>query len=146
MTPPLPRRTPAWPRPGRRLEGIISELRRDRFGARSEKLDPEQFNLPLEDVEIAQGVLEAAQEKAHRTLKSHAPDKGRFLAGMGREKGIVKWVGHRRDISLAPLSPTPASPVRARAGRRVSSPRGYRRAKGPARCDGERDWRDGRCG
>ena len=77
MTPPLPRRTPAWPRPGRRLEGIISELRRDRFGARSEKLDPEQFNLPLEDVEIAQGVLEAAQEKAHRTLKSHAPDKGR---------------------------------------------------------------------
>ena len=61
----------------RRLESIIGELRRDRFGARSEKLDPEQFNLPLEDVEIAQGVLEAAQEKARRALKDHAPDEGR---------------------------------------------------------------------
>ncbi len=53
----------------RRLESIISELRRDRFGARSEKLDPEQFNLPLEDVEMAQGILDAAQEKAQRALK-----------------------------------------------------------------------------
>jgi hypothetical protein len=53
----------------RRLESIVSELRRERFGPQSEKLDPEQFNLPLEDVEIAQGVLAAAQEKARRALK-----------------------------------------------------------------------------
>lgn len=53
----------------RRLESIVSELRRDKFGAKSEKLDPDQFNLPLEDVEIAQGVLEAAQDKARRALK-----------------------------------------------------------------------------
>jgi transposase len=53
----------------RRLESIVRELRREKFGRASEKLDPEQFNLPLEDVEIAQGVLEAAQEKARRALK-----------------------------------------------------------------------------
>lgn len=53
----------------RRLESIRSELRREKFGRRSEKLDPEQFILPLEDVELAQGVLEAAQEKARRALK-----------------------------------------------------------------------------
>ena len=53
----------------RRLESIVSELRREKFGRKSEKLDPEQFNLPLEDVEMAQGVLEAAQEKARRALK-----------------------------------------------------------------------------
>lgn len=53
----------------KRLESIVSELRREKFGRRSEKLDPEQFNLPLEDVELAQGVLEAAQEKARRALK-----------------------------------------------------------------------------
>ena len=52
-----------------RLESIVSELRRETFGRKSEKLDPEQFNLPLEDVELAQGVLEAAQEKARRALK-----------------------------------------------------------------------------
>lgn len=57
----------------RRLESIVSELRRETFGPRSEKLDPEQFNLPLEDVEIAQGVLEAAQEKARRALKGRGP-------------------------------------------------------------------------
>jgi hypothetical protein len=42
-------------------------------GGTSEKLAPEHFNLPLEDVEIAQGVLEAAQEKARRVLKGRAP-------------------------------------------------------------------------
>jgi transposase len=54
----------------RRLESLVAELRRERFGARSEKLDPEQFNLPLEDIEVAQGILEAAQEKAQRALKA----------------------------------------------------------------------------
>jgi transposase len=53
----------------RRLESVIGELRRERFGTKSEKLDPDQFNLPLEDVELAQGVLEAAQEKAKAALK-----------------------------------------------------------------------------
>jgi hypothetical protein len=41
----------------RRLEDI---LRSEKFGAKSEKLSPDQFNLPLEDAELAQGVLEAA--------------------------------------------------------------------------------------
>ena len=43
----------------RRMESIVAELRREKFGRASEKLDPEQFNLPLEDVEIAQRVLES---------------------------------------------------------------------------------------
>lgn len=33
----------------RRLESIVGELRREKFSARSEKLAPEQFNLPLEE-------------------------------------------------------------------------------------------------
>ena len=48
----------------RRLESIVSDLRREKFGARSEKLSSDQYNLPLEDAELAQGVLEAAREKA----------------------------------------------------------------------------------
>ena len=60
----------------KRLESIVSELRREKFGPRSEKLDPEQFNLPLEDVELAQGVLEAAQEKARRALKGQGRAEG----------------------------------------------------------------------
>ena len=50
----------------RRLEVILGELRREKFGAKSEKLRPDQYHLPLEDVEIAQGVLDAAQERGGR--------------------------------------------------------------------------------
>ncbi len=60
-----------------RLESIVSLLRREKFGARSEKLSPDQFNLPLEDVEVAQGVLEAAQEKAEAALKGKSTDDSR---------------------------------------------------------------------
>ena len=48
---------------------IVGELRRDKFGAKSEKLSADQCNLPLEDVEIAQGVLDAAQERAEAAIK-----------------------------------------------------------------------------
>jgi hypothetical protein len=53
----------------RRLEGILGDLQREKFGAKSEKLSPDQFNLPLEDVELAQGMLDAAQEKAEAALR-----------------------------------------------------------------------------
>ena len=61
----------------RRLERIVGELQREKFGPRSEKLDPDQFNLPLEDVEVAQGVLEAAQERARQALKGGTDDQER---------------------------------------------------------------------
>ncbi|MCK1303752.1 transposase, partial [Bradyrhizobium sp. 37] len=63
----------------RRLEVILGELRREKFGATSEKLRPDQYHLPLEDVEIAQGILDAAQERAEAVIKGRsrsAPDQG----------------------------------------------------------------------
>jgi len=53
----------------RRLEDILRTSQRAQFGKRSEKLSPDQFNLPLEDAELAQGVLAAAQEKAEAALQ-----------------------------------------------------------------------------
>src|SRR6056297_1750435 len=53
----------------RRLEDILRTSQRERFGKRSEKLSPDQFSLPLEDAELAQGVLAAAQEKAEAALQ-----------------------------------------------------------------------------
>jgi hypothetical protein len=63
----------------RRLESIISDLRREKFSSKSEKLTPDQYSLPIEDVEIAQGVLDAAQEKAVAVIseKSGRPDRPR---------------------------------------------------------------------
>ncbi|WP_291617997.1 transposase [Bradyrhizobium sp.] len=54
-------------------------MRRNRFGAKSEKLRPDQYYLPLEDVEIAQGILDAAQERAEAVIKGRSrsvPDQG----------------------------------------------------------------------
>ena len=56
----------------RRLENIVNDLRRDKFGSKSEKLTPDQYNLPMEDVEIAQGILDAAQEKAEAVINGKA--------------------------------------------------------------------------
>jgi transposase len=61
----------------RRLEGILRTSQREKFGKRSEKLSPDQFNLPLEDAELAQGVLEAAQEKAEAALRGKGADTAR---------------------------------------------------------------------
>lgn len=82
----------------RRLEVIVGQLRHEKFGARSEKLHPDQHHLPLEDVEIAQGVLDAAQEKAERIIKgrsdsrSGAPqrNRGRLPAHLPRVEQIIE--------------------------------------------------------
>jgi len=60
----------------RRLESILSDLRRSTFGATSEKLNPEQYNLPLEDVEIAQGILDAAHERAEALIRPASKELG----------------------------------------------------------------------
>ena len=52
-----------------RLRHLIRQLQRLRFGRRSEKLDPDQLNLALEDVEQAVAEIEAQQEKADPALK-----------------------------------------------------------------------------
>ena len=52
-----------------RLRHLIRQLQRLQFGRRSEKLDPDQLNLGLEDVEQAIAETEAQQEKADPAVK-----------------------------------------------------------------------------
>ena len=52
-----------------RLRHLIRQLQRLQFGRRSEKLDPDQLNLALEDVEQAIAETEAEQEKADPALR-----------------------------------------------------------------------------
>ena len=82
----------------RRLEAILTDLRREKFGAKSEKLSPDQFSLALEDVELAQGVLDAAQEKAAAILEGKSPaaapaprrNRGRLPAHLPRVERIIE--------------------------------------------------------
>ena len=52
-----------------RLRQLIRQLQRLQFGRRSEKLDPDQLSLALEDLEQAVAKAEAEQEKADPTLQ-----------------------------------------------------------------------------
>ena len=61
-----------------RLRHLLRQLQRMQFGRRSEKLDPDQFNLALEDLEQAVAASEAEQRRpirrcARPTRKSGAP-------------------------------------------------------------------------
>src|SRR5919202_1196009 len=57
-----------------KLRLLIRQLQRGRFGRRSEKLDPDQLQLGLEDLEQAAAAAEAVQEEeAARSGTSRAP-------------------------------------------------------------------------
>jgi hypothetical protein len=64
-----------------RLRHLLRQLQRMQFGRRSEKLDPDQFNLALEDREQAVAETEAEQEKADPALRKARSEKRR--AGRG---------------------------------------------------------------
>src|SRR6187200_1018646 len=49
-----------------KLRLLIRQLQRGQFGRRSEKLDPDQLQLGLEDLEQTVAAAEAAQESASR--------------------------------------------------------------------------------
>ena len=82
----------------RRLESVVSQLNHEKFGAKSEKLHPDQYHLPLEDVEIAQGVLDAAQEKAQRIIQgrsdgssgSRRRNRGHLPAHLPRVERVIE--------------------------------------------------------
>lgn len=97
----------------RRLEDILRTAQREKFGKRSEKLSPDQFNLPLEDAELAQGVLEAAQEKAEAALRGKDGDTPRKPK---RNRGHLPPHLPRVERVIEP--PAPSAPAAAVTWRR----------------------------
>src|SRR3954451_13086978 len=60
-----------------KLRLLIRQLQRGRFGRRSEKLDPDQLQLGLEDLEQAAAAAEAAQEAGARSSGGPRPPRSR---------------------------------------------------------------------
>src|SRR5215212_8054946 len=56
-----------------RLRLLIRQLQRGRFGRRSERLDPDQLQLGLEDLEQTAAAAEAAQEEVAKSSTSRPP-------------------------------------------------------------------------
>src|SRR4051794_41797876 len=60
-----------------KLRLLIRQLQRGRFGRRSERLDPDQLQLGLEDLEQTAAAAEAAQEAAARGSATPRPPRAR---------------------------------------------------------------------
>src|SRR5919107_2852788 len=60
-----------------KLRLLIRQLQRGRFGRRSERLDPDQLQLGLEDLEQSAAAAEAAQEAASRSSDPPRPPRSR---------------------------------------------------------------------
>jgi Transposase C of IS166 homeodomain len=92
-----------------KLRLLIRQLQRGRFGRRSEKLDPDQLQLGLEDLEQTVAAAEAAQEVV--AARSRAP--------LGRPGfGDATWAPCRRTCRGSrcwSTSRTRAAPAAARA-------------------------------
>ena len=64
-----------------RLAHLLRQLQRMQFGRKSEKLDPDQFALALEDVEQAVAASEAADDKQNKAAAAaRAESAGRTAA------------------------------------------------------------------
>ena len=97
-----------------RLRHLIRQLQRLRFGRRSEKLDPDQLNLALEDVEQAIAETEAQQEKADPAFKRARSETRRAGRGsLPEHLPRVEIVVALRALLARPvLNATPSAPKR----------------------------------
>jgi transposase len=78
-----------------RLTHMLRQLRRNHFGRKSEKLDGDQLNLGLEDLETVIASGEAAAEKADATLKASRTrerkvNRGHLPAHLPREEVVIE--------------------------------------------------------
>lgn len=75
-----------------RLQAILEAFQRHRFGRKSEQLNPDQFELALEDIETALGSEHAARDVATAKTKSERPRKtnrGALPAHLERMEQVV---------------------------------------------------------
>jgi len=59
----------------KRLEKLLADFKRALFGAKSEKLNPEQYELALEDIETAMAIIHAEDEAIDPARSKPAPRK-----------------------------------------------------------------------
>ena len=64
-----------------RLMHLLRQLQRMQFGRKSEKLDPDQFALALEDIEQAEAASEAADDKRNKAAAAARAEKRRANRG-----------------------------------------------------------------
>jgi transposase len=79
-----------------RLRHLLSQLQRAQFGRRSEKLDPEQLLLAIEDIEQAIAASDAAEDKKDPAGARRRADKRRA------DRGSLPAHLPHVDVTIAP--------------------------------------------
>ena len=79
-----------------RLRHLLRQLRRTQFGRRSERLDPDQLQLAMEDTEQAIAVNEAAADKSDPTAAKARSEKRRS------NRGALPAHLPRADVTIEP--------------------------------------------
>ncbi len=93
-----------------KLRLLIRQLQRGQFGRRSEKLDPDQLQLGLEDLEQATAAVEAAQDAATRSSntprapRSRRRNLGALPAHLPRVEVLVDVAERRARAAVAPCT------------------------------------------
>ena len=79
-----------------RLKAIIEALQRHRFGRRSEQLDPDQFELALEEVETALTEAQHAHDKTRRVSadQPRKANRGALPAHLEQIEQVVDVEAH----------------------------------------------------
>ncbi|MFS2180614.1 transposase, partial [Rhizobium pisi] len=77
-----------------RLEKLVAAFKQAAFGRRSEKSDPEQFDLALEDLETAMAVIHAEDEAdapvGSRVAKPRATNRGFLPKHLPRVEEVIE--------------------------------------------------------
>ena len=84
-----------------RLELLVKEYERARFGKRSEKFNPDQLQLVLEEIEIAIAeVQEQANEQARGAGKSIKPRRARFSRPLAARRQGCRTGDRRLSVRM----------------------------------------------
>lgn len=77
-----------------RLERLVAAFRQAAFGRKSEKVDPDQFDLALEDLETAIAVVQAEDEAdapaGNRVSRPHATNRGSLPGHLPRIEELIE--------------------------------------------------------
>ncbi len=84
-----------------RLEKLVAAFKQAAFGRRSEKSDPDQFELALEDLETAMAVIHAEEDAEDRAAKRPAKPRAANRGGLPKHLPRIEEIIEPDSLTCA---------------------------------------------
>ena len=85
-----------------RLEKLVAAFKQAVFGRKSEKSDPDQFELALEDLETAMAVIHAEEDVGNRAVKRPAKLRATNRGSLPKHLPRIEEVIEPASLTYAP--------------------------------------------